>query len=352
MGKGKPQLFFILGRPRSGTTLLRTLLDAHPQVKVPPEYPVVLQLYKKYGRIRQWDETTLEEFKKDFRSPLSSKNWNYNFLRIDERQLNVDLKSLLPNTTFEEVFKCFYLNYTSVIPGKEVITHIGDKNPIFATHAFRLHKIFPNAKFIFIFRDYRDNFLSVKKFRFEAPVLALQAYRWKYVARLAYQFSKKFPLQTFIARYEDLTREPEKILNQICNFLGIPYDGRMLDYSAYSSKYSEFVDLELLNQFHSGLQSPIQTSSSGKWIKEMKEEEIKTADQVVGRYAERIGYLRDNKKFHPITWIKTTPWQLYGFVLYQMMSMAEFLPASLRHSFSMALPKLTNTYHKWFKKQK
>jgi len=65
MGKGKPQLFFILGRPRSGTTLLRTLLDAHPQVKVPPEYPVVLQLYKKYGRIRQWDETTLEEFKKD-----------------------------------------------------------------------------------------------------------------------------------------------------------------------------------------------------------------------------------------------------------------------------------------------
>ncbi|HAL65426.1 MAG TPA: hypothetical protein DCP10_07675 [Bacteroidales bacterium] len=53
MGKGKSQLFFILGRPRSGTTLLRTLLDAHPQVKVPPEYPVVLQLYKKYGRIRQ-----------------------------------------------------------------------------------------------------------------------------------------------------------------------------------------------------------------------------------------------------------------------------------------------------------
>jgi hypothetical protein len=352
MGKGKPQLFFILGRPRSGTTLLRTILDAHPQVKVPPEYPVVLQLYRKYGEIRQWNEKTLEEFKKDFRSPLSSENWKYEFLRIDERQLDLDLKSLLPNTTFEEVFKCFYVNYTSVVPGKEIITHIGDKNPIFATQAFRLRKIFPEARFIFIFRDYRDNFLSVKKFQFEAPIIALQAYRWKYVAQLAYRFIKEFPDQSLIIHYEDLTKEPEKILNQICNFLGIPYDGRMLDYSAYSSKYSEFVDPALLHQFHSGLQSPIQTSSSGKWMKEMRYDDIKTADQVVGRFAEYLGYQRVSKKFHPLIWIKTTPWQLYGFFLYQMMALAEFLPASLRQSFSMFLPKLAHIYHKNLKKQK
>ena len=344
------QLFFILGRPRSGTTLLRTLLDAHPQVKVPPEYPVALQLYRKYGKIRQWDDKTLKAFKKDFRSPLSSQNWKYEFLRIDERQLDEDLKNLLPNATFEEIFKCYYANYTSVVSGKEIITHIGDKNPIFATHAFRLRKIFPKAKFIFIFRDYRDNFLSVKKFRFEAPIIALQAYRWKYVARLAYQFEKKFPEQTLIIRYEDLTRKPREILSHTCTFLGLPYDETMLDFWTYSSKYSEFVDPELLNQFHSGLQSPIQTSSSGKWMKAMKQKEIKTADQVVGRYAERLGYQRVDKKFHPITWLKTLPWQLYGFILYRMMSLAEFLPASLRQKFSMTLPKLTNIYHKWFKK--
>ena len=40
--------FFILGRPRSGTTLLRTILDAHPNIVIPPENSYLIHLYFKY----------------------------------------------------------------------------------------------------------------------------------------------------------------------------------------------------------------------------------------------------------------------------------------------------------------
>ena len=55
-------MFFIIGRPRSGTTLLRILFEAHPHVIIPPESPFIISLYKKYGKVTSWDEKLIKEF--------------------------------------------------------------------------------------------------------------------------------------------------------------------------------------------------------------------------------------------------------------------------------------------------
>ena len=193
MQNQQPTLFFILGRPRSGTTLLRTLLDGHPGIKVPPEYPVVLSLYNRFGKVKHWDPATLAAFYYAFREPLPSENWQYRFLQMNERELFRELKQMPAEVTFEKVFLTFYKHYTSIFPGKDSLLAIGDKNPIFATYADRLKKIFPDARFLFITRDYRDNYLSISRFRFEAPIIALQCYRWKYVSGIIHRFLKKFP---------------------------------------------------------------------------------------------------------------------------------------------------------------
>ena len=54
--------FFILGRPRSGTTLLKTLFDAHPNVKIPPELPIFLPLYQKFKHVKTWDREHILSF--------------------------------------------------------------------------------------------------------------------------------------------------------------------------------------------------------------------------------------------------------------------------------------------------
>ena len=58
----KIPLFFILGRPRSGTTLLTTLFNAHPNVRIAPELPTMLFLYQRFKKVKTWDETTIRSF--------------------------------------------------------------------------------------------------------------------------------------------------------------------------------------------------------------------------------------------------------------------------------------------------
>lgn len=345
-----PSLFFIIGRPRSGTTLLRTLLDGHPRIKVPPEYPVVLGLFNQFGKVKKWDQAVFEAFFEAFKRPLPSDNWQYNYLRINESALWEELRRLPEDVTFERVFKCFYMHYTSIFPGKEDVTYVGDKNPIFATYPFRLRRIFPNARFIFITRDYRDNFLSVRRFKFEAPVIGLQAFRWKYTGKLALRFMERFPEQSLHIRHEDLIDNPGNTLKVVCDFLGLQYNRVMFDYPLYKDKIAEIVDSSLLEQFHGGLSKPVNDSSSRKWKTGLTGNEICAADMVVGWYAEKLGYLRHSRKFCLGPWLASLPWQWYGFSLYKAMSLAEYLPTAARRRFAMFLPALARVYHSRLRK--
>lgn len=58
----KIPVFFILGRLRSGTSLLRTLFDAHPNVMIPPEYPQFFYLYARYKDKKQWSQAEIRDF--------------------------------------------------------------------------------------------------------------------------------------------------------------------------------------------------------------------------------------------------------------------------------------------------
>lgn len=345
-------IFFILGRPRSGTTLLRTLLDAHPEIKVPPEYPVLLNLYRQFGKCKRYTPGVKKKFFEAFKERLASPNWQYSFLDIKEEELWRDLHALPENSSLLDVFGLFYAHYTSIFPHTEPPRAIGDKNPIFATFAWRLRQIFPEARFIFLIRDYRDNFLSVRKFAFEAPIVALQAYRWKYVVRQAVRFHKRYPAQSLLIRYEDLAHEPEKILRQILQFLGLNWNSQMLDYYKYAEVITEKYDKELLELFHKNLRNPINSDAIGHWKRYLREDEIKMADFVVNRWAERLGYERKFKNWSLRLFLVSLPWQLYGWALYKVMNASEYLPAGLKKRFALFLPSLARWFHRFKGKTK
>lgn len=336
--------FFIIGRPRSGTTLVRTLLDAHPTVKVPPEYPVILSLYNRFGNRKRWNNSLLHEFDKCFKAPPPSENWKYSYLRINEGELKSNVGALDDNASIEDLVKAYYLSYTSIFD-KEEINLLGDKNPVFSTYAFRLAKIFPNAKFLFITRDYRDNYMSIKRFKFEAPVAALQAYRWKYVARLMNQLSRKYPNRVLHMRHEDLVANPEVQFASVCSFLGIDYNPVVFDFYKKEDAILEIVDADLLQKFHSGLGKPINNDNVEVWKQKMSEADVKTADAVVGKWAEKMGYERKYKQGNMLVHLKSLPWCMYGWLLYKIMSMGEHLPYSLRTKMAKALPLLAKSYN-------
>ncbi len=177
-------MFFIIGRPRSGTTLLRVLFEAHPHVLIPPESPFIISLYKKYGKVTSWDEPIIHEFCEDLFRQRYFDKW-----LIDKDVLVKNLLEAKGENTFQDMVRKVCLSYISVFD-KEDIRLIGDKNPAYSLFIDRIHKLFPEAKIIHITRDYRDNYLSLTKVNFEVPIVPLVVYRWKFAYRRVQKLKK------------------------------------------------------------------------------------------------------------------------------------------------------------------
>ena len=227
-----PHHFFILGRPRSGTTLLKSLFDAHPNVRIAPELPVFLTLYQKFKKVGHWDKPARESFIEHVFRPVAFNNRKLENLKLDPGKFTEDIMKMDDACTIQDLLFKINEHAFSLFPKAEIL-QVGDKNPVYSVFTRRLIKIFPEARFICIVRDYRDNYISIrnlKEIAFEAPVLSLQIARWRYVNRRFLEFCKRYPDRFYLIRYEDLVEKPEESFSALCNFLGIPYNPAVFDF--------------------------------------------------------------------------------------------------------------------------
>ena len=340
----KLPIFFILGRHRSGTTLLRTLLDAHPNIKIPLETPFIFTLYPKYKNIKNWDRSQLEELHKDLSTYI-----NFDYLQINKNKLLPEILAGEGENSFQNFVKIIYSNYTSIYK-KEEITLLGDKNPLYAIYPDKLFKIFPDSKYIFLTRDYRDHIISIKKIDFEAHRTALLAYKWRLAVKKNMQLSKRYPKQFFHLRYEDLVSDPELNVKKICDFLGLQYSAEVLNFYQKKDKMIELYTEEDIDKYHSSLYKPIKSDKTGIWETQLTKNQIKMADTVVGKYADIMGYQRRYSKTNFFMMLLTLPFVTFGYLSYKVSEIIYILPFPVKkHIIKLApiLPKLRRLF-KWY----
>ncbi|MEZ5084185.1 MAG: sulfotransferase [Bacteroidales bacterium] len=325
--------FFIIGRPRSGTTLLRTLLDAHPNVIIPHESPVILNLFNRYIKKVNWSEKDIRNFYNDLKSQHIFSHWN-----INENELFSSLLECKGEFTYQGLIKVLYSRFTSVYKKKNTQI-IGDKNPVYSYNFNRLFPIFPNARIIHITRDYRDQIVSMKKMDFEMPDPALMAYRWKISVKEISAYTRKYPNQFYSLKYEDLVSDPEMKMTEVCNFLGIEYKKEILDFHTIEN-VSEFLPVEAMNKFHSSLLNPISVKKVNSWKTNLSNKEIKIADFVVGEYAERSGYSRNEKSPFGLYILPSIPFLLYGWIWSFSRKLVPYLPFFIKKRIWKISPKL------------
>ncbi len=339
--------FFIIGRPRSGTTLLRTLFDAHPEVIIPLESPLIIDLYNKYGKVKIWDKKKLLSFYQDVQNQRKFESWT-----IDKDRLKDDIFACEGETSFQLLCKIVYYNYISFFDKKD-IKLLGDKNPVYSLYSFytkRLIKIFPEAKFIHITRDYRDNILSIQKVDFEAPILPLLAYRWKYSTKQIKKVKDKHPESFYTIKYEDMVKNPGRHIEKLCNFLGIEYTSSVLEFRRKKDEILKVYSKEQVEEYHKNLFSPINTTKINLWKKQMSERDIKIADMVVGKYAELSGYSRKYKKLNILIYLLILPAIIYGRLWYLLIKFfIDKLPYKTRLRIIKKEPVLAKLYRKLFK---
>lgn len=227
----KLEPFFILGNPRSGTSVFRLMLNRHSEVVVPPECGYLLWYRQKYSAASFADVQTLTEFANDVLSAKKFETWG---LGLDEL-----MSALLTESphSYAEACACVHRSY-ALTKGKK--TKIwGDKNNYYVSESEKLLELYPKAKFLFVIRDPRDVFASyldlanLKTDSKYAPKLTVSALdfgsEWlsnlKSMDALATQLSETDYLYV---RYEDVVGDSEQTLTKVLEFLGVQFEARVI----------------------------------------------------------------------------------------------------------------------------
>jgi len=133
------------------------------------------------------------------------------------------------------IFKALIRCSTDTVNRNDVIW--GDKSPSYICHIDLLKHVYPSAKFIHIVRDVRDYVLSISTAWGKNKLRAAQ--RWADSLDKLQKDAAQFRNDVFTVKYEDLIDDHERVLRNALQFLGLPFDERVLKLSAPSENLGD-----------------------------------------------------------------------------------------------------------------
>ncbi len=320
---GSPQIAFIVGMGRSGTTLLTNMLNSNPEVIASPENEFIIHSYRTFYNKDFNDVEVVDSYIDMF---------NHNFNRVISiwkpgDELKNDILQL-KDKSFENVCKLSYLNYPFSQKDKKNVSWVIDKNPFYSLHIDTLKVIFPEAKFIVIVRDYRDNIISRKKYSDQNVPLHKLAADWNYYYERIFKSFAKNNIQHHLIKYEDLANNPTGSLQSLCVYLGVNYSDEMLNFQELSKEMKKHAVTsvskeknEKIQRMHGNLEKKVNTERVNAFVKELKADEIAFLDFACEKLALQFGYQKHqpsldvpftSKLAYAFSYLKTTA---YGILL-------------------------------------
>ncbi|MBU2869091.1 sulfotransferase [Colwellia sp. E2M01] len=268
---------FIVGVGRSGTTLIRQMLNSHSNIAIPYESHFITQYYDKrndFGvlslsdnRLRLIEEILSEDI---------LKLWDVSFKASEVMEQLNDKSSI--SDVVEAIFKLYAHTH-----GK---ARWGDKSD-YLDRMYKIRQMFPSCKFIHIIRDGRDVANSVMKMTWGPKNVKDAAEWWASHVKLGMCSGRMLPNDSYLEiRYEDLVLQSKETLIQVCQFLEEPFEENMLEFYKSSSKY---IPQSLLNQ-HYNADSPPQNQRVCAWKNEMSDIDIAIFQDVASEMLSEYNY--------------------------------------------------------------
>jgi hypothetical protein len=193
---------FVIGSPRSGTTMLQILIASHPQVASTVEQT----LFTHY--VPQWLET-----------------WSSEVANIEKRGWKLGLPILWKEEELTEFLREFLRRaYEKILAAKPDATHLLDKHPGYSHHVGTIKRFLPRARFVHMIRDGRDVACSMmavhKKMGFAPAELPEAAAKWRKFVRAARE-AAAFGADYLEVRYEDFLSSREEAYARVLSFCGL-----------------------------------------------------------------------------------------------------------------------------------
>lgn len=316
---------FIGGCAKSGTTLLLSLLDGHPQLVVFPEETFYLKQYDRtYARMASLRDriayllecTHVRFLKRGFverdRSVVSKDTRDYRHFDYPRFENLVGASIRRPwmddAMMFSEVLRCY-----AVANGMRWETCVRWVEKSVCNEAYHavMDRLFPLAKMIQMLRDPRAVYASRKKFLVTRYASYTKAHRltreWNMCARQTPRL-RKDPARFLVVRYEDLVTASEECIRAVCKFAGIDFFGNLLSPTRGGEAWKG-------NSAFTASFSGISTQAIDHWKGELDEHEIWWIELHCRKGMEIAGYpLQTPARFSLRRWLKRLPnesWEGY-----------------------------------------
>jgi Sulfotransferase family len=289
-GGGRAPSPFVVGVPRSGTTLLRLMLDAHPELAIPPETHFIPAVIRAVRRGRAADRV----------AAIITHHRRWADFGLDADELRQRIGAVDPLDAGGAI-RAFYELYAE----KQGKPRWGDKTPGYGTRMRRIGKALPEARFVHVIRDGRDVVASrARRSQREPLPVEVAAKRWK--RRVISTRKRAEGVERYLEmRYEDLVAEPEASLRSVCAFVELPFDEQMLRYHERAAVRLAEIDRDLPARrgrhelergariaAHEHTDEPPLSKRIGAWRDEMAPADVAAFEAEAGDLLVDLGYPR------------------------------------------------------------
>lgn len=271
---------FIVGCPRSGTTLLERIVNAHPDLAIVHESRWIARLYEERRGLTASGLVTpkLAERLCQPRSFVPFDLDGEEMARMVAQHDGAPFRGLVT-----ELFDIYAERH-----GKPLA---GDKSPGYVRYLPLLQELWPAAKFVHIVRDGRDVFLSVAdwgkgaaRFASYATDPAVTVARWwEWYVRLGREAAESLgPARYYELKYESLVAEPELEVARLCDFLSVPFEAQMLRFHEGRTRDNPRLDAKKAWR-------PV-TTGLRSWRQQMDRADAGRFEAVAGQLLAELGY--------------------------------------------------------------
>ena len=291
----KKQPIFIFGSPRSGTSLVRELLNQHPNLYVILPETCFIDWTSKFWKKSRKPEHLIVNLTRQF-SKIG--------LEIKETDINILLEQISDNCSLGEIIDLIISQNLEPIHTRWV-----EKSPFHVWYLDLLYQFFPQGKFIHCIRDGRDCVASMQRMGSNSVItnsilidnkiknssfsgisnwgLLGDTSLWKYSISQGISLSRQIPPQSILhLHYEEMVTNPKVKLEQLCQFL---------EEKNYVEK---MLNLRYRNSSYGCDQSPITSQSIEIWKQVFTEHQAELIQYMMASELKELRYLENDAKFY------------------------------------------------------
>jgi hypothetical protein len=275
-----PPFVFVLGAGRSGTSVLRSVLDGHSQLAVSHEGRFVFPLSRRRSRYERADGFDVDAFAADLLAdPAVRGN-----LGLEPDDVRTALGGA-PIVNYPDAVRRVFAYYASQ-RGK---SRYGDKMPAYVQRIPTLAAMFPEGRFVHIIRDGRDVALSTMAIPGERQDPVALGIDWRRRVEAGRTAGARLGARRYHeVRYERLVADPEEPVAELCRFLDLDYEPEMLQFFERRDNVPAKVRA---NPRHARLAEPL-SSGARSWRTDMQPADLERFEVVAGELLVELGYER------------------------------------------------------------